>query len=365
MLLNPSNSEDCDSSLILFFEAFTNRFKDEILIFEPFDFVEIYLQGGNAVQNWVTDMLNQYGDDYFTYYDFQRQVDQKINIISTIESYLMANWDLAQPVFEREKVIALAQGTLAHFLADKDKKQQIEDLFIFLAESIESNIPDVPKRIIFGKTTYGVPDSLAISNWLDEHIAKFEPEQTELEIFNILWPLLQENISNRRFINCNQPESMKNLALGWLYSVHFYELYQTLIESGTKLIAGTQLRSYKIDHIVDICENGFAYEGILLLGALTELVLSTQISGAENIASTIQLLQKQLKYGLTNQVAVTLYELGFADRAVSMELSTLFEEVQSDKNSVIRALKSLREPVFEILNQYPSYFRYVYQNIAT
>lgn len=364
-LLSPSNSEDCDSTLLLFFDPFTNRFRKSVFEFDPFAFAEIYLRGEDAVHNWVGEMLTIHGTRYFTYYDFSSQVEQKINIISAIESYLMANWDPTQEEFDREEVIELARGTLAYYLADEEIKQQIEGLFIFLAGSIVSSIPEAQKRIIFGRTTYGVPDNLAISNWLDEHLDEFEAEQTNLDFFNIIWPLLQQYIKNRRFINCDELDHMKNLTIGWINGSPFYDLYQTLIEAGAKLRAGSQLRNYKIDQIVDICENGFAYEGTLLLGALIELIVSTDNEGVENISSTIQLLQKQLKYGLSNQVAVTLYEMGFADRAVSMELSALFEDVQPSRSLVIQALRAQREPVFEILDQYPSYFSHVYQNIAT
>ena len=38
------------------------------------------------------------------------------------------------------------------------------------------------------------------------------------------------------------------------------------------MIAGTQLRKYRIENIVDICENVFAYDGTLVIGAITEFV---------------------------------------------------------------------------------------------
>jgi hypothetical protein len=57
--------------------------------------------------------------------------------------------------------------------------------------------------------------------------------------------------------------------------------------------------------------------------------------------------------------------MGFADRAVSMELSTLFEGVPPNRRTIKLVLRAIREKVFGILNRYPSYFSHVYKNVAT
>ena len=364
-LLDPSRSEICDSKLFSLFEPLRNKKRQISIEFDLSNFMEIYLQGKDAVKNWTINFADQHTDEDFNADDLQSQIEQKINIIAAVESYLMANWDPTQNVMERDEVISFARGTLAYFLADEEQKVQIENLFILLAKAIEKNIPDIPKRIIFGKTMYGIPDSLAISNWLDDHAAELEPEKPALEIFDILWPLIEDNIHNQSFNKCSQPESMKALAIAWLEGVPFQALFQTLTESGAKLIAGKQLRSYKIDHIVDVCENGFAYEGILVLGALIELTQSYQLENLDLLISSFLYLQKSLKYGIPDQIAIILYELGFADRCVSIEISSIFQGVQPNKELVLQALKGKREETFSILDKYPSYFSQVYKNVAT
>jgi hypothetical protein len=98
---------------------------------------------------------------------------------------------------------------------------------------------------------------------------RVKSELDDLELFNILWPLLADNIRNKYFRNCDQPEAMKNLAVAWVQGEPYYYLFQTL---GTaKLIAKTKRYKYKLENVVDVCENGFAYDGILVLGALIEL----------------------------------------------------------------------------------------------
>jgi POLQ-like helicase len=364
-LLDPSNSEDCGSSLFSFFDHFHDRFGNPIIEFDPIQFVEIYMQGKDVLHNWVKEMIDQYGSEIFKSYDLKSQVDYKINIYSAIESYLMANWDSTKEIFDRDEIVDLAKGTLAYFLAEDDQERKIVELFVLLADNIETNIPDIPKRITFGKTMYGVPKNLIISNWLDEHLEEFNQDMTEVELFELIWPIFQEFIDNRYFYNCTQVDSMHTLALNWLSGLSFSLMLQALLESGAERIAGKQHRTYNIDHIVDICENGFAYHGTLFIGAVIELLDSTEYEDTDLIVTKLQLLQKQMKYGLSNPIAIILYEIGFSDRVISIEISGLFEEVQAKKGNVLQMLRLHRGSVFEILDKYPSYFSNIYLNVAT
>ncbi|MCU0485178.1 MAG: DEAD/DEAH box helicase [Anaerolineales bacterium] len=364
-LLDPSKSEECASQLLSLFEPLYDDYKSIPISIEPSDLVARNLQGKEAISSLITELEAQYERLNLRSHRLRRQIEQKINTISAIESYLMANWDPAQVVFNRDAVIALARGTFAYFLANEDQKEQIEILFLLLAQTIEEYIPNVPKRIILGKTTYGIPDSLVISGWLDEHAVELASDMDDTELFNVIWPLIAQNISNRKFIKCKIPEAMFNLAIAWLEGISYHELLRELKESGAQYVAGSQLRNYKIDHVVDICENGFAYEGVLVLGALIELLQISTNQHIDSLISNLQHLQKRFKYGLPNPMSIVLYELGFADRVVAIHLSSLFTEIIPDTFTVIRSLRAQMEGVFTILDFYPSYFSQVYKNVAT
>ena len=167
----------------------------------------------------------------------------------------------------------MATGTLAYFLAvDDEQKKQIEDLFILLAQNIETSIPEIPKRLIFGKTLYGVPASVAISAWLDEHGTELSASQNETEIFEAIWSLLESNIHNNQFRKCDKPESMKKVAFEWCHGIPFNELLEILKQDDARRRAKSKRMRYTLEDVVDVCENGFAYDGILVLGAVIELV---------------------------------------------------------------------------------------------
>jgi hypothetical protein len=226
-------------------------------------------------------------------------------------------------------------------------------------------MPDPIKRKIFGKTMYGIPDSLAISDWVDTNLEAIYYEKTDVELFEVLWPLIESNIHNQSFRKCSIPTSMKELAFAWIEGKPFHELSTQLTQSGARLGFGDKPRYYREDHVVDICENGLAYEGILVLGALIELLPSLPVENVELLTLTLQHLQKRLKYGLPNHHTIILYELGFADRVIAIELSPLFLEISPEKNVVISMLKARRIETFVVLDKYPAYFRHVYENVAT
>ena len=79
----------------------------------------------------------------------------------------------------------------------------------------------------------------------------------------------------KNFVNCNRTEILKTIAISWIEGSTYYELFQILIKSKAKRKAKTQLRNYKIEDLVDMCENGLSYEGSLVLGAVVELLQAT------------------------------------------------------------------------------------------
>jgi len=364
-LLDPSNSEKCDSQLLALFRPLYNDYGDTTLSIELDDFVQTYFSGRDAINSWTLELAAQYSANHFSEYTLRRQIEQKVTTLSATESYLMAYWDPELDVASENDVIELARGTLAYFMADEEEKLKLENLFLTLARNVVTRMPDPIKRRIFGKTMYGIPDSLAISDWVDANLDAINHGKTDVELFEVLWPLIERNIHNQSFRKCSIPSSMKDLAFAWLEGKPFHVLLTQLSESGARLGSGDRPRYYREDHVVDICENGLAYEGILVLGALIELLPSLPIENVELLIPTLQSLQKRLKYGLQNHHAIVLYELGFADRVIAIELGPIFLEISPEKSAVVSMLRARREETFVVLDKYPAYFRQVYENAAT
>ncbi len=176
------------------------------------------------------------------------------------------------------------------------------------------------------------------------------------ELLSALWPLLEKNIRNRTFRKCDPLGVLEAVAVEWIHGKAFHNLLEILTDANVRIIAGKQLRQFKLDHVVDICESAFAYDGTLVVGAVTELIELVHPEGTDSLISELQELQKRLKYGVPSSSAIVLYELGFADRAVSMDLASIINVTQSNKNTVRKQIKEERHRVAQLLSKYPAYF---------
>lgn len=206
-------------------------------------------------------------------------------------------------------IVRLAEETLAYFLADETKREHIRELFKLLAGNISQNIIDPGRRKVYGRTLYGVQDSQKVDDWVQAHIGKLLSTSTDDEILDVIWPMMSKNIYNVVFNKCDKPAVIEEIAREWIQGKPFHELLGTLRKGEAKLIWGTKRRKFKIDHIVDICEGGLAYDGTLLIGALSEFVELVKQEETSELINRLQLLQKRIKYGLPKEEAIILYGL--------------------------------------------------------
>lgn len=77
----------------------------------------------------------------------------------------------------------------------------------------------------------------------------------------------------------------------------------------------------------------------------------------------LNLFQKKLKYGLNSKNAISIYEMGFVDKFISLELSALLGDEALSFGRIKRFLKRNNEAVENILVRYPSYFIKIYKNL--
>ena len=172
----------------------------------------------------------------------------------------------------------------------------------------------------------------------------------------IVWPILVQNSTNNTFGKCNPSESLRNVALEWIQGIPYFELLERMLNSDVRIMAGSQGRHPKIESVIDICENGLAYDGALTLSAVTEIIQLVRPEGAEKVVIKLLELQKRLKYGLPTPISIALYELGFTDRVVSMELGSFLDNTSLDKRTIIQTIRQGEQNIRNILGKYPSYF---------
>ena len=172
-------------------------------------------------------------------------------------------------------------------------------------------------------------------------------------------------IKNTTFRNCDKPEILSEIAVRWINGDSFGRLYEIILESNAQMNWGKQKRSFRVEHIVDICENAISYEGSLVIGAIIEFVMLSGAESASHIPSLLEILQKRVRYGLPDLMSMALYELGFSDRVISIGLATLLPDIEPVRANIIQGLQLKQNEILQYLGQFPSFFSEVYRNLIS
>jgi superfamily II DNA/RNA helicase len=362
-LLEPANSEPCISALLSFFDPFRSDNHKYSLQLDAMDFVKRYFDDPATLAQLSNSVVAAHGDKTFTKEGLDRQISWKIDVISAIESFLMSHWDTTSVPLTTEAVAALSQGTLAYFLASNEVKARIVTLFRTIADNVGQKVADPERRKTYGKTLYGLATSQEIEAWVRSHATELLACGTPPEILDVLWPLLATHIQNATFRKCDKPAALKELALAWISGQPFNLIMQVLERQEARLIWGKTFRYFTIEHVVEMCESGLAYDGTLLIGAVIELATYTRIDTDGALTAKLQLFQKMLKYGLPTATAIAVHEAGFSDRPLVAELTASINLVAAQRRDVLHAIREHREQVTAILQKYPAYFAHIFNDV--
>jgi superfamily II DNA/RNA helicase len=360
LLLEPSNSEPCTSSLLSIFYPIYSDDNKFILESSTLEFATDYINKPDEIFSLADNISNTTGFEEFSKAGIQYQVHQKIYLISAIESFLLSHLNGENLLSEAK---SLAEETLAFHLADKEQKENILELFQVLANNIATKISDPDRRKAYGKTLYGVRDIQAIEAWVKTNIDSLLIADNETEIINIIWPIFVSQVHNGVFNKFEKQEVLQEITKKWIEGTAYHVLLDIIQERRCKLRWGKKFTAFKIDHVVDVCEGGFAFDGALLINAIIEIIEFDNLEGSSDILNQLQLFQKKLKYGLSDKLEIVVYEIGFADREIAKDIAEVLK-CEPNKRHVINELRSQSKAIDFILKKYPSYFTQVFEQFV-
>jgi len=157
---------------------------------------------------------------------------------------------------------------------------------------------------------------------------------------------------------------LKDIAQLWLEGESYSNIYTRLNLNKIKI----SNKFCRIENIVDICEGGFGFDASLTFGSLNEILKSTISDDITDLLERLGLLQKRIKYGLPSKASIIIYELGFTDRVIaldleqSIKLNIVFDLAK--RNEIIRILKTDIELYNQVLAKYPTYFTVILQEVT-
>lgn len=367
-LLSPDSTEPTGSSLLQLLLPLQNDRATNNIDVTPLALIQGLLKQRSEIFEWASHLPDELIEQNFSSKSILWQLEEKYGVLDAIESFLMSyREDKSSDIFF-ETALTLARETFAYALANESEKTLLEEIFREIAQHIEQNIPDVDEQARYGRTLLGVNLSLEIDKWVTANMTGLQSVINEAELLAVLWPMLQSLTSENLIRDVEPADAIKELAKEWISGKPFHSLFSFLNDLDATYPAGKQRRKFSESMVVELCEQGFGFELTLLLAAITE-ALSAKLADDEDeknrLTDLMDLLQKQLKYGLPTKSAIAFFEIGFAERVVAQAVNKAIN-MQATSTTIARTLlKQSTAEVGPVIEQFPDYFRSLYRGIVS
>lgn len=352
-LLDANNTEDVTSSLFQIFTPISvqiSRFQKVKLDFPT----HLLLSENSECVAWAEEQVINFPSKNVNF--FLKEIKWRKNLITALESYLMAN--RGEEIFSSylDQVVNLAKSTLAYDLADEIMRSDILIFFEALARYIEQEEPLKDSQQIFSKTLLGIESSKQISNWVEQNRSNLETIQNNEDWLDTIWNLFISQIDDPFFSSILPSDFPKNLTQKWIAGDSYEVLLNYAIEQEAQKPYGISFRKLTNDDIFTFCENTLGFHGSLIIAAIGLFLFGNNFTSDNPEASSLILFQKSLKYGLPSNQTISCYEYGFSDRFLAQDLcdSLIFEGFFED--DFYKAIKNHRSIIEGKLESYPSYF---------
>ena len=159
----------------------------------------------------------------------------------------------------------------------------------------------------------------------------------------------------------NQPQYIDEIFNNWVSNSSYSSIFSELESYNIRMGNTSQARRLTVEYIIQICEKAISFEGTLILSSIIEfLKLYEERLDISDLELSLKIFQKKMKYGLNSAMAIIIYEMGFNDRFLAIEIENLLPDTNSSYRDIKDFIKS-NILVEDILNNYPSYFTKVYR----
>jgi len=363
-LLQVKNSEPCASTLLSVLGPLKSDGGQVTLVIDPLDVVREYVTDEEGGGEWIDVLAAQFTRRWFSTGSLRRQLGQRREILVAIESFLMAHWQKGSDTegFGTGPAEELAKRTLAYYLASSEQRAQLTQLFQLLAANVATRVADPKKRRVYGRTLFGVGDTVALERWVTENRERIAGCGDENSLFAVVWPCIASRIENDTFKKWQPNQTTEAFARSWIAGKSFGVLHEGTRAAGVRIGLGGKPRAPRVEHVVEMGENALGFDGAHVLGAITELF--ELLDPNEDTAVTLlQSLQKRLKYGLPSERSILLYEAGFADRPLAIDLAHAVQEISS-RAEMMSVMRRQSQAVETVLAKYPQYYWRVFDRVV-
>lgn len=343
-LLNPINSEGCKSNIlnIIKFDSVDStdykygsmKFDFWNLILERFINNVEYLERVNSVSSNLRAQASPYLQD------FNYKINQIESTLIAIENYL------ASICTDEMEIDGLAENTFGYFLGDENERERIKELFDLVRDKI---ITSSVSTEILSKNSIGLYQSEHLKAWVQENQGPILSCEIEKDLLSVLIEIIRE-FSNNKVMRKLSTEDLDYITQLWINGISYFNILESCTEKLIRIEKRGKLKSIDLSDIISLCDNGLGYETSMILNSINNIL--EELVGEK--IDVITKLTRRLKYGLSLDKEINIYELGFSDRIV---VQLIGQEIKSQsKNQIRNEIKRDSARLKDKLSDFPSYY---------
>jgi len=350
-LLDPSNAEPINSSILSVFAPYKQTFPPIVLEMDAGQLQMLAFADSRAIETIVNQGLA--ANPQISASEFRGFVNDRARAVQSIATFLLSHVNFEDEA-AADRVEGLATNTLAYHLAPPDIRIALVDLFQAISTVVLNN-SDANLRSLIRRSPLSPAATTDLRGWLEENINSLDHASQRGELLAAIYDQLAAHLTAPSVKAFADPNILLPALEAWV-SEHSFEAIHAPMAVARVRVSNHYV---KVEDVVALCEHGFGYDAAMIVASLADFAEALD----DNLRGALALLQQQIKYGLRTPSAMGFFEAGFADRVIATELATLFPDVQNRSQARAAAQQHVAE-LRTALGKYPSYFGSVLDEIA-
>lgn len=343
-LLNPINTEGCQSNILNIIQFNSVNPTDYRIKPKSFDFwsmikdrVDRTLEYRKKIDTILSKLTKQ-KSPYLK--DFNSKIIQIENTLTAIENYIASMYPTEL------ETDSIAENTFGYFLGDENERERIKELFDLVRDKI---ITSSVSPEILSKNSIGLYQSEHLKVWVQENQDSILSCELEKDLLSVLIEIIRE-FSNNKVMRKLSTEDLDYITQLWINGISYFNILESCTEKLIRIEKRGMLKSIDLSDIISLCDNGLGYETSMILNSINNIL--EELVGEK--IDVITKLTRRLKYGLSLDKEINIYELGFSDRIV---VQLICQEIKSQSKDQIRnEIKRDSARLKDKLSDFPSYY---------
>lgn len=343
-LLDPANSEPSRSSILALFDPYEQRGTPPIVQEIAPEWLDLAFADALRIEEVVEAALEAVPN--ISRREFRRFIEGRARAVQSIAAFLVANMTFAEGEDAVARTAELAANTFAYHLADDATRPRLVEVFRAIGQSIAANT-DGDQRALIRRSPLPPAAVAELQAWLTANVALLGQAAADGRLLEAIASTVLGFATSRSIQAVSDQAIVPRVLTAWVAGRSFAVIFATLQEAGIRV--GRE--HVTIEDTVALCEAGFGYDVAMIVASLADLAEGLDAG----LHAAAVLLQRQVKYGLTDLAAIAFHEAGFADRYVASMLALAWPDV-ADRAGARAICRNDGEAVRAVLASMPSYF---------